>query len=325
MVAEITNFGATLVSLKVPQQNNNTTDMTLGYDSLKTYEQDTVYFGSTVGRFANRIADGMFSIRGKRYRLKKNEGVNHLHGGKQGFNKAVWEAEASENDAGLTLQLTYISKDGEEGYPGNLLVMVIYTLTNENEINIEYLAETDQTTVINLTHHSYFNLGGAGSGDILDHNLTIHADQFTPVDSRLIPTGEIRSVRGTPMDFLKPHKIGERIEADDDQLHLGKGYDHNWVLNKKEGPLAPAATVTEPVSGRTLDVYTTQPGLQFYSGNLLGNQIVGKDGHVYGHRSGFCLETQHFPDAPNHPQFPPAVLEPGEKYKQTTIYRISVS
>lgn len=325
MAAQITNFGATLVSLKVPKQNGGTIDTTLGYDSLKAYEQDTVYFGGTIGRYANRISDGILSIHGKRYYLKKNEGANHLHGGIQGFTKVVWEAKALENDAGPSVKLTYISKDGEEGYPGNLSVTVVYTLTNDNAIRVEYLAETDQTTAINLTHHSYFNLAGAGSGNILDHMLTINADQFTPVDSRLIPTGEIRRVKDTPLDFLKPHKIGERIEVNDDQLHLAKGYDHNWVLNKEEGQLAKAARVTEPRSGRTLDVYTTQPGLQFYSGNFLKNRIVGRDKQVYGYRSGFCLETQHFPDTPNRPEFPPATLEPGEKYKQTTIYRISMS
>jgi aldose 1-epimerase len=325
MAAQIINYGATLVSLKVPQQNGGIIDVTLGYDSLNAYEQDTVYFGGTIGRYANRIADGIFSLHGKRYHLTKNKRTNHLHGGNQGFNKVVWDVKALIDDADPMITLTYISKDGEEGYPANLSATVAYTLTDENEMRIDYIAETDQTTVINLSHHSYFNLAGAGSGDILDHILMIHADQFTPVNSRLIPTGELRSVKDTPLDFLKPREIGARIEENDDQLNLGKGYDHNWVLNKKEGVLAPAAKVTEPKSGRTMEVYTTQPGIQFYTGNLLGNRIAGKDKQVYGYRSGFCLETQHFPDTPNRPEFPPVVLEPGEKYKQTTIYRFSIS
>ena len=323
MSAQITNYGATLVSLKVPRQTNGTTDITLGYDSLKAYEQGTFYFGSTVGRYANRIAEGTFSIHGRQYRLNKNEGANHLHGGDQGFHKVIWEAEMQMMDAGPSLTLTYLSKDGEEGYPGNLSVTVIYTLTNENELRIDYVAETDQTTAINLAHHSYFNLAGAGSGDILNHILTIHADQFTPVNRRMIPTGELRHVKGTPMDFLSPHKIGARIDMDDDQLNICKGYDHNWVLNKKAGALGPAAKVTEPDSGRTLEVYTTQPGLQFYAGNFLDNRIVGRGKQVYGHRSGICLETQHFPDTPNRPEFPSAILEPGERYSQTTVYRFS--
>ena len=323
MSAQITNFGATLVSLRFPQHTSAMIDITLGHDSLSDYEQGIVYFGSTVGRFANRIADGTFSIHGKQYRLNQNEGTNHLHGGDQGFHKAIWKADMRMMAAGPSVTLSYLSEDGEEEYPGNLSATVAYTLTNENELRIDYFAETDQTTIVNMTHHSYFNLGGAGSGDILDHILTIYADQYTPIDGRMIPTGEFRDVKGTPMDFINPHEIGARIDMRDDQLHFGKGYDHNWVLNGGTGALAPAAKVTEPTSGRTLEVYTTQPGLHFYTGNFLNNRIMGKDKQVYGHRGGFCLETQNFPDAPNRPEFPSAILEPGQKYEHTTIYRFS--
>lgn len=325
MSAQITNFGATLVSLRYPQQTGGTTDIALGYDSLEDYEQGAAYFGSTVGRYANRIADGTFSIHGRPYRLNKNEGNNHLHGGYQGFHKAIWEAETRMTAAGPGVILTYLSRDGEEGYPGNLSATVVYTLTNENELRIDYFAETDETTVINMTHHSYFNLAGAGSGDILDHVVTIYADQFTPIDDRLIPTGELRDVKGTPMDFLSPHAIGERIDMRDEQLNFGHGYDHNWVLNRSADALAPAAKVTEPKTGKTLEVFTTQPGMQFYTGNFLSSRIIGKDKQAYSHRGGFCLETQNFPDTPNRPEFPSAILEPGRKYEQTTIYRFSTA
>ena len=321
MSAQITNYGATLVSLQLPRQTGGKSDIVLGYDSLADYEQGTAYFGSTVGRYANRIADGTFSIHGKHYRLSKNEGANHLHGGFQGFHNAVWEAETSRRAVGPSITLTYLSRDGEEGYPGNLSATVVYTLTNENELRIDYFAETDQTTVINMTHHSYFNLAGAGSGDILDHVLTIYADQFTPIDNRLIPTGELRDVKGTPMDFLNPHEIGARIDLHDEQLKFGNGYDHNWVLNKTTEALAPAAKVTEPKTGRTLEVFTTHPGMQLYTGNFLNDRIIGKNRQVYGYRGGFCLETQHFPDTPNRPEFPSAILESGQTYEQTTIYR----
>jgi aldose 1-epimerase len=325
MEANITNYGATLVSLKIPVFHGESVDVTLGYDSFKAYAHNTAYFGSTVGRYANRIAGGEFSLYGKRFHLVKNEGANHLHGGNRGFNKVIWQEESLIGNVGPSVVLTYLSKDGEEGYPGNLSVTVTYSLTDENELRIEYSAETDQPTVINLTHHSYFNLAGAGAGDILGHKLMIVADQFTPVDNRLIPTGELRSVRGTPQDFTQPAEIGARIEQDDEQLILGRGYDHNWVLNKEEGTLALAARVMESKSGRTLEVYTTEPGIQFYSGNFLEDRITGKNGQIYRHRGGFCLEAQHFPDTPNRPEFPSTVLEPGEEYKQTTIYRFSIT
>jgi aldose 1-epimerase len=323
MEALITNFGATLVSLKVPDRYGKTVDVTLGYDSLEEYLRGCYFFGCIVGRYANRIAGGKFAIQGKEYILIKNEGDNHLHGGTRGFDKVIWQSEKLGVGTDQALTLEYFSRHGEEGYPGNLVVTVTYRLTDENELRIEYEAQTDKPTVTNLTHHSYFNLAGAGSGDILGHTLTIFADQFTPVNNRLIPTGELRSVKGTPLDFTQPTGMGARIELDDEQLILGKGYDHNWVLNKEEGALALAARVMESKSGRTMEVYTTEPGIQFYSGNFLDDRIVGKDGRIYHHRGGFCLETQHFPDSPNRPEFPSTVLEPGEVYQQTTIYRFS--
>jgi aldose 1-epimerase len=324
MEALITNYGATVVSLKVPDRYGKPVDVTLGYDFWEEYLQGCYYFGCIVGRYANRIAGGKFVLQGKEYTLIKNEGDNHLHGGTRGFDKVIWQSENLVVGTDQALTLEYFSRHGEEGYPGNLVVTVTYRLTDKNELRIEYEAQTDQPTVTNLTHHSYFNLAGAGSGDILGHTLTIFADQFTPVDDCLIPTGELRSVRGTPMDFTQPTGIGARIEQDDEQLILGNGYDHNWVLNKEEGELALAARVFESKSGRTMDVYTTEPGIQFYSGNFLGNQTKGKDDQIYHRRGGFCLETQHYPDAPNRPQFPSTVLEPGEKYKQTTIYHFSI-
>ena len=325
MAVKLTNYGAALVSLKVPDRHNVPGDVVLGYDSLTSYERDTAYFGCIVGRYANRIAGGEFMLRGKRYHLAKNDGDNHLHGGTRGFNKVSWQAEDLIDDIAPSAILTYLSPDGEEGYPGNLRVTVTYRLTEKNELRIDYAAETDEPTIINPTHHSYFNLAGAGSGDILGHALTIFGDKFTPVDDRLIPTGELRRVKGTPMDFRQPTDIGARIEQHDEQLIMGKGYDHNWVLNKEEGALALAARVMESQSGRTMEVCTTEPGVQFYSGNFLDDGIAGKDGQIYGHRGGFCLETQHFPDSPNRPDFPSTVLEPGTKYQSTTIYRFSIS
>jgi len=324
MEVKITNYGATLVSLKVPDRHNVPVDVVLGYDSLTSYERDTAYFGGIVGRYANRIAGGEFTLHGKRYHLAKNEGDHHLHGGTRGFNKVSWQIKDLIDDVAPSVILTYLSPDSEEGYPGNLRVTVTYRLTEKNELRIDYAAETDKPTIINLTHHSYFNLVGAGTGDILGHALKIFADKFSPVDDRLIPTGEFRSVKGTPMDFRQPTQIGARIEQQDEQLMMGNGYDHNWVLNKEEGALALAARVMESQSGRTMEVYTTEPGVQFYSGNFLDDRIAGKDGQIYRHRGGFCLETQHFPDSPNRPDFPSTVLEPGAKYQSTTIYRFSI-
>ena len=325
MEVRITNYGATLVAVTVPDRNGNPADVVLGYDSLADYINGSNYFGCIAGRYANRIAGGRFKLNETSYLLAQNDGESHLHGGIQGFGKAVWQAWEMENDDSLGLELTYLSQDGEDGYPGNLSATVIYTLTNRNELRIDYSAATDKPTVVNLTNHAYFNLAGAGSGDILDHELTINADRFTPVDPSLIPTGELRSVKGTPLDFTRPMTIGARIDQDNEQLLIAKGYDHNWVLNKDaDGPCL-AARAFERESGRTLEVYTTQPGIQFYSGNFMENRIAGKAGQVYHHRGGFCLETQHFPDSPNQPDFPSTILDPGVIYEHTTIYRFSTA
>jgi aldose 1-epimerase len=324
MQASITNYGATLVSLGVPDRVGELNDVTLGFDSLKAYQQGSYFFGCIVGRYANRIAGGKFTLPGKTYVLEQNEGDNHLHGGSKGFDKAVWQVEGSDSGPPAVLRFKHKSRDGEGGYPGNLSTTVAYYLTDENELKIEYDAQTDRSTVVNLTHHAYYNLAGAGSGDITGHMLTIFADHFTPVDQRLIPTGELRPVADTPMDFRQPVEIGARINADDEQLVLGHGYDHNWVLNKEEGALDIAARVIEPRSGRIMEVYTTEPGIQFYTGNFLDDRISGKEGQIYGRRGGFCLETQHFPNSPNQPDFPSTVLNPGDTYRQTTIYQFLV-
>jgi aldose 1-epimerase len=323
MEALITNYGATVVSLKVPDRRGKPIDVTLGYDSLEEYLRGHYYFGCIVGRYANRIAAGKFTLQGKEYTLVKNEGDNHLHGGTRGFDKSIWQSEKLPDDTEQALTLKYYSQHGEEGYPGNLVVTVTYRLTDKNELRIDYEAQSDQSTVINLTHHSYFNLAGAGSGDILSHTLTIFADRFTPADSRLVPTGELRSVKGTPLDFTRPTSIGARIAQNDEQLMLADGYDHNWVIDKEDGELVLAARVFESQSGITMEVYTTEPGIQFYSGNFLDDRITGKAGQIYRHRGGFSLETQHFPDSPNRPEFPSTVLDPGGKYQQNTIYRFS--
>ena len=323
MEAHITNYGGIVVSLLVPDRDGRPGDIVLGFDSLADYLNDSPYFGCIVGRYGNRIAKGRFALDGKEYTLATNNGPNHLHGGRKGFDKVIWAAEVGSASGGPSLVLTYLSKDGEEGYPGNLSVKVTYQLTDRNELKIEYLASTDKPTVVNLTHHSYFNLAGAGVGDILSHFLMIDADRFTPVDSGLIPTGELRSVHGTPMDFTTATAIGARIDQDDEQLHLGRGYDHNFVLRKEGSRLKRAADVYEESSGRVMEVLTTEPGLQFYSGNFLDGHLVGKGGKKYDHRYGFCLETQHFPDSPNKPKYPTTVLGPGQSYSTTTIYRFS--
>ena len=323
ITVEITNYGATVVSLAVLDRHGKPGNVTLGYDSLEGYINGANYFGCIVGRYANRIAGGRFSLNDTAYILAQNDGGNHLHGGIHGFDKVVWQALEIDKEDGLGLELTYLSQDGEEGYPGNLSVTVIYTVTDRSELRIDYSAATDKPTVVNLTNHAYFNLAGAGCGDILNHELMINADRFTPIDTSLIPTGELRSVRGTPLDFTRPMVIGARIDHDEKQLNLAKGYDHNWVLNKDVDGLCLAARAFERDSGRTLEVHTTQPGLQFYSGNFLANQMAAKAGQSYHHRSGFCLETQHFPDSPNRPDFPPTVLEAGSKYEHTTIYKFA--
>ena len=321
---KIINYGGTVVSIVVPDRNGVPGDVVLGYDSLEGYVQGKYYFGCIVGRYANRIANGRFTLNNVEYQLPRNEGDNHLHGGIRGFDKVYWQAETYKNEKCAGIQLSYMSEDGEEGFPGNLSVTVDYSITNANELRIDYQAVTDKPTVVNLTNHTYFNLSGSGAGDILDHRLMVNANEFTPVDERLIPTSELRSVKGTPMDFTQPVEIGARISQDDRQLILGKGYDHNWVLNKEIDEFALAARVNDPDSGRTVEVFTTEPGIQFYSGNFLDNQIIGRAGEIYNHRSGFCLETQHFPDSPNNPNFPSTVIMPGTKYMQTTVYKFSV-
>jgi aldose 1-epimerase len=321
--ARIMNYGGYLVSLKVPDRSGKLEDVVLGFDTLDQYVannngNNTAFLGSIVGRYANRIAHGSFTLDGKKYSLPLNNGENSLHGGPHGFHNQVWKAKPITNG----VELSYLSKDGEEGYPGNLSVVVRYTLTDE-ALRLEYSATTDKDTVLNLTSHSYFDLAGQGHGTILDHRLTLHASRFTPVDANLIPTGELKEVSLTPLDFRKSTRIGERIDADNEQLRLGKGYDHNWVLDKKGQTLAEAAEVYEPTSGRVLKVLTTEPGIQFYSGNFLDGTIKGKGGTPYVRRSGLCLETQHFPDSPNHPNFPSTELKPGEHYHSVTVYSFS--
>jgi len=320
MEAAITNYGGTVVSLMVPDRNGKRDDVVLGYDTLDGYATGKAYIGATVGRYANRIAHATFTLDGITYKLAKNDGDNHLHGG---FNKRVWTARDVSSNAGQALELTYLSKDGEEGFPGNLPVKVVYTLTDKNELKIDYSATTDKDTVLNLTNHAYFNLAGQGNGDILQQQIMIKADRFTPIDAVSIPTGELRSVKGTPFDFTTAMAIGARIDQDDQQLKMGNGYDHNWVLNnEKAGSLFLAAQAYDPHSGRVLEVLTTQPGIQLYTGNFLDG-IHGKDGKVYNRRYAFCLETQHFPDSPNHPNFPTAELKPGQHFESTTVYKFS--
>jgi len=325
MAVAITNFGGRVVMLQVPDKDGHPGDIVLGYDSLTQYLDGNPYFGAMIGRFGNRIAGGKFALEGKTYQLAINNGANALHGGPGGFHNVLWDAVPKQVEGGQALELTYVSSDGEEGYPGTLTTKVTYTLpSSSNELIIDYTATTDQPTIINLTHHSFFNLAGEGSGDILNHTFTIYGDRYCPVDKGLIPTGELRPVAGTPFDFTQPHRAGERIDAEDEQLKFGKGYDHNWVLTKKAGELSLAATVSEPTSGRTMEVWTTEPGLQFYSGNFLSKTEIGKKGHVYDFRTAFCLEAQHFPDSPNQPAFPSTVLRPGEKYTQRTIYKFVI-
>jgi len=322
--AAITNYGGSVVSLKVPDRDGKLGDVVLGFDSVDGYVNNTSYLGALIGRYGNRIGHAEFKLDGKTYTLAKNNGENTLHGGTKGFNKAVWTAKEIPAKDGQALELTYLSKDGEEGFPGNLHVRVIYTLTDENALKIDYFATTDKDTVVNLTNHSYFNLAGPASGDILGHIMMIEADKFTPVDSGLIPTGELRDVAGTPFDFRKPTEVGARINSDDEQIKLGGGYDHNFVLRRKPGEaVSLAARVTEPKTGRVMEVWTTQPGVQFYTGNFLDGSLHGKSGISYTKRSAFCLETQHFPDSPNKPKFPSTELKPGERYHTTTIYKFS--
>jgi aldose 1-epimerase len=319
--ARITNYGGRIVSLSVPDRGGKFADVVLGFDSLPEYLSDGTFFGALVGRYANRIGGAHFTLDGIQYKLEKNSDENSLHGGSQGFDKKLWVPRLL-TDGGL--ELTYHSKDGEEGFPGNLTATVVYHLTDANEIRIDYHAATDKDTIVNLTNHSYFNLKGAGSGDILSHVLTMHASRFTPVDGGLIPTGELRSVAGTPLDFRTPVPIGGRIRQNDEQLKRGNGYDHNYALDRQGSGPRLAARVEEPESGRVLEVYTTEPGIQFYTGNFLDGTVRGKGGKVYTNRGGFCLETQHFPDSPNKPGFPSVVLHPGQQFAETTIFRFLV-
>lgn len=318
MTVKITNYGGIVTSLWIPDRKGDSADVVLGFDTLEEYLKGHPYFGALVGRYANRIADASFSLEGKAYKLAANNGENHLHGGLVGFDKRVWQAEKIEGTQEMGVKLSYHSPDLEEGYPGNLSVTVTYTISDDNELKINYEAETDKPCPVNLTHHGYFNLKGEGSGDILDHRLTIHAGHFTPVDENLIPTGEIKSVKETPMDFNSPTAIGARIQS------VKGGYDHNYVLDNRDGSLRLAAGVFEPSSGRSMDVYTTEPGLQFYSGNFLDGTLKGKSGRAYEKHHGFCLETQHFPDSPNRPDFPSVILKPGEKYSSLTIYKFTI-
>jgi aldose 1-epimerase len=322
--AKIITYGGAVVSLEVPDKPGKLSDVVLGYDSVAEYEKHTSFFGALIGRYGNRIGKAKFALNGKQFTLTANNGENHLHGGPKGYDRVVWAARPSIDPAGANLELTYLSHDGEEGYPGNLKIKVVYSLTEKNELKIVYSATSDKDTVVNLTHHSYFNLSGAGNSSILDHQLTLNADRFTPTDSGSIPTGELRSVKGTPFDFTRPTAIGARIDHADEQLKFGKGYDHNWVLNKRGNELSMAASVYEATSGRVMEVLTTEPGIQFYAGNFLDGSIRGKSGQNYPYRSGFCLEAQHFPDSPNKPQFPSTELKKGRTYSQTTIYRFSV-
>jgi len=316
MKAEIMTYGGIIRSLEVPDRNGKLGDIVLGYDTVDEYVKATPYFGALIGRYGNRIAKGKFTLKGVEYTLATNNNENHLHGGIKGFDKVIWEAEPIQKENLVALKLKYLSKDGEEGYPGNLSCTVIYTLTNSNELKISYEAETDKATVINLTHHSYFNLGGYDSGDILGHELILNADKYTPVDEGLIPTGHVEPVKGTALDFRKPKTIGSRIGQ------VKGGYDHNFVIAKNSSSMGPAASVYEPKTGRVMEIFTTEPGIQFYSGNFLDGSNKGK-GAVYNKHNGFCLETQHFPDSPNNPDFPTTVLEPGEIYRHLTVFKFS--
>ncbi|MGD8897985.1 MAG: aldose epimerase family protein, partial [Acidobacteriota bacterium] len=319
-------YGGVILSLKVPDRDGNLGDVVLGYDTLEGYLEVSPYFGAIIGRYGNRIANARFTLDGEDYSLAANDGPNALHGGVKGFDKVIWRAEPFKSDEGVGVVFAYTSPDGEEGYPGTLEARVTYTLTDANELVFSYHAITDEATPVNLTQHTYFNLAGDGSGDILGHELMLNASRYTPVDSTLIPTGEIVAVAGTPFDFTTSTAIGAHIDAEDEQIGFGGGYDHNYVLDRGDGEeMTLAARVYEPTTGRVMEVTTSEPGVQFYSGNFLDGTITGKGGHVYEQRSGFCLETQHYPDSPNQPDFPSTVLRPGEQYRSRTVYRFSVN
>ncbi|MBN2685928.1 MAG: galactose mutarotase [Pontiellaceae bacterium] len=322
MVVKLTNYGATITSIVVPDRDGKMADVALGYDTVEGYINaiDRPYFGAVVGRYGNRIGKGKFTLDGVEYQLNTNNGENHLHGGNMGFDKVVWTAEKVKNG----VKFSYLAKDGEENYPGNLKLSVTYTLTDDNEIVMHYEATTDKPTVVNVTNHAYFNLAGEGSGTINDHILQINASKTTPVDEGLIPTGELADVAGTPFDFRQPKRIGQDVDADNVQISYGPGYDHNWVLDRKGDGMETAAVLYEPTSGRVLEVITEEPCIQFYGGNFLDGRLIGKSGKPYEYRSGMCLETQHAPDSPNNPDWPTTTLRPGEKYDTTTIYKFSV-
>jgi len=323
----VLDYGGIIVSLRTPDRAGKLADVVLGFDDLQGYVKSSPYFGAITGRYANRIAKGRFTLDGTTYKLAVNNGPNALHGGLKGLDKVVWQAEPSMDSSGVRLVLRYTSDDGEEGYPGTLRATVTYTLSDSNQLSIDYDATTDKPTPVNLTQHTYFNLAGEGSGTVLGHVVTINADRYTPIDSTSIPTGELPSVAGTPFDFRTAHPIGERIDEADPQLKNGRGYDHNFVLNHPQGSagLVHAAHVVDPASGRTLDVSTTEPGVQFYTGNFLDGKVVGKNGHAYPFRGGFCLETQHFPDSPNQRQFPSTILRPGDTYRSRTVFAFGVA
>ena len=324
-VVTVTDQGGFIVSIRSRDRSGKEADVILGYRDLAGYEKAKDYLGCLVGRYANRIANGRFTLDGKSYQLATNNGPNALHGGPTGFATRLWTPRVVSGPEGDALELTYVSKDGEEGYPGTLTAKVVYSLRGDGGLVIDYTATTDKPTVVNLTNHAYFNLHGEGEGTILDHQLQLQADGFTPVDPTLIPTGEIRPVAGTPFDFRQPTEIGSRIAADDEQVKRGGGYDHNFILRGKMGELRLVARVSEPKSGRLLEVYTTEPGIQFYSGNFLDGSIIGKSGKPYVKRGGLCLEAQHYPDSPNRPEWPSVVLRPGQTYRQTTVYRLTVA
>jgi aldose 1-epimerase len=324
MTAKIIDYGATVVSLTAPDKNGKFADVVLGYDNLEGYVKGTTYFGGIVGRYGNRIGKGKFTIDGKEYQLAVNNGANHLHGGIVGYNKVVWSVDGTAmTKDGPSITLTYVSKDGEENYPGTVKLTAVYTLTNENALSIVYTGTTDKTTVLNPTNHSYFNLTGDMNNTILDHELMINADNITPVDTGLITTGILAPVANTPMDFRTAKKIGKDINAEYEQLKFGGGYDHNWATNNYDKKVRLIATVYEPKSGRLLETLSDQPGVQFYCGNFLDGRVAGKGGIKYAKRTGLCLEAQHYPDSPNKPQFPTTLLKPGETYHQTTIYKFS--
>jgi aldose 1-epimerase len=321
--AKIMTYGGIVQSLSMPDKNGKMADVVLGYDNLQGYIDKTPYFGALIGRYGNRIGGAQFTLEGKTYTLATNNGPNSLHGGLVGFDKVVWTARPLATTHGPALILTYLSKDGEEGFPGNLLITAIYSLRDDNALELQFTAKTDQPTVVNLTHHSYFNLAGQGNGDILGHVVYINADKTTPVDSTLITTGEFADVTGTPFDFRTPTAVGARINDTNTVLQYGPGYDHNWVVNKPLGQLGLAARVKEPTSGRVMEVWSDEPGVQFYAGNFLDGTITGKGGAVYQIHTGFCLEPQHYPDSPNKPNFPSVVLLPGQTFHNTIIYKFS--